>query len=210
MPHYCDNRLKIHCDDRQMMETIHRLLYERVNGKLEYTMNKLLPVPIDSSTLLGYRVQDPYKKLYSWGTRRDFCWPELRTDKDEITLKYHTKFGPNNLWVSELCSQIFVMNEKFTGNTGPKTFVKHHFTLCEVDQAGYLYWEPDMDPKYDWCSLDEYESRYEKEIQVLIEEDRRDMEVFEFHLEDLLVEEPYEDDFEIRFQRYGWEMAYLP
>lgn len=211
MPNYASNTLRIHCDDIQIFEKIRELLFIRnEDGKIEYTMTKLIPIPEVSKSQTNNSLLALYRGISYWGTKWDFCWPELKTYRNEIILDYHTAWGPNDLWVHELCCQIYKMTENDKMDTPPQISVKHHFTIYESDCAGYLYWEPQMEFKYEWFTLDEYAKRFETEIMEIREEEIREQEVFEFNIEDYLPDEPIDEDdqFEIRFNKYCWDMFY--
>ena len=49
---------------------------------------------------------------------------------------------------------------------------------------------------YEWCSLDEYLAGYEEGLKIIREEELRNLEVFEFNIEDYLPEDPEDDDFD--------------
>jgi len=100
------------------------------------------------------------------------------------------------------------MLDEFTGSLKPKIYIKHLFDVCQVQTAGYMYWEPGMKVVYEISTEDDLNEKVIDEFKAVAKEHERDMEVFEFHIEDYLEEEPYEDDFEYRFQRYNWYTFY--
>jgi hypothetical protein len=66
-----------------------------------------------------------------------------------------------------------------------------------------------MDVTYEYSTEENLNEKVINEFRAVEEEHHRDMEVFYFQIEDSLESEPYEDDFEYRFQRYGWDMFYV-
>ncbi len=209
MANDCSNRLLLHCDNRQILEKIHELFYQEKDGKIRYTMMKLVPIPADSydsevNPLVGFLTPMDY-----WGTRSDFWYPEVKWNKDEFILEYYTANGPNRYWISNVASAVMDLVDTYTGATKPIIFIKHLFDVCQVLTAGYMYWEPGMEMKYDYSTEEDLNEKVINEFKAVSLEQEREMEVFEFHLEEHLKEEPNKDDFEYRFQRYGWDMPYF-
>jgi hypothetical protein len=101
------------------------------------------------------------------------------------------------------------MLNELSGGTKPQIYVKHLYDICQVQVAGYMYWEPGMDIRYEYSTEDKLNEKVISEYKVVAEERMREMEVFEFHLEDYLEEEPHEDEFDYRFQRYGWNLLWI-
>jgi len=208
MANDCSNRLQIHCDNEQLMNKVHVLFYQEEDGKIEYTMMKLVPIPPDKYDENGTPLYGFFTPMGYWGTRSDFSNTKVKWNKDEFIIEYWTANGPNDYWIHEMICSIMEMLEEFSGATTPKIFVKHLFDVCQDQIAGYMYWEPGMEMKYEYSSEENLNQKVIQEYTVIAEERQREMEVFEFHIEDYLEEEPYEDAFEYRFQRYGWEMPF--
>lgn len=209
MPNDCENRLQIHCDNEQLLEKIHGLFYLENDGKIRYTMMKLVPIPGDKYDSEGNPLVGFFTPMDYWGTRSDFWWPEPKLGTNEFILKYRTANGPNNYWIHALICSIMEMLDEFSGATKPKIFIKHLFDVCQVLTAGYMYWVPGMQMKYDYSTEEDLNEKVIDEFKAVEEEQEREMEVFEFHLEDHIDEEPMENDFEYRFQRYGWDMPFF-
>jgi len=122
---------------------------------------------------------------------------------------YWTANGPNDYWIYTLTDSIInIMNES-SGNTKPKISIKHLWDVLQIMTAAYMYWEPGMDVTYEYSTEENLNEKVINEFRAVEEEHHRDMEVFYFQIEDSLESEPYEDDFEYRFQRYGWDMFYV-
>jgi hypothetical protein len=144
-----------------------------------------------------------------WGTRSDFQIRNIKRNRDELIFEYWTANGSNRYWIEELICTILEMLEEFSPETKPKVFIKHLFDVCQVMTAGYMYWEPGIEMKYEYSTEDNLNEKVENEFKAIEEERRRELEVFEFQLEDHLEEEPMENDFEYRYQRYGWNMPFI-
>lgn len=210
MPNDCSNRLQIYCDDKRMLEDIHKLFYRDVSGETRYTMMKLVPVPADKYDSEGNPLVGFFTPMGYWGAISDFCRPKADYKIKEFIFEYGTANGPNDYWIHELICSIMKMLDEFSTETKPTIYIKHLFDVCQVLTAGYMYWEPGMEMKYEYSTDEIPNETVDNEFKAMEEEKRKEKEVFEVHLEDYLEEEPYEDEFEFRFQRYGWDMPYLP
>lgn len=206
MANDCSNRLLIHCDNEQLLEKIHELFYLEEDGEIQYTMMKLVPIPPDSYDDVGRPLYGFFTPMGYWGTRSNFWRPKPYRTKNEFILEYSTANGPNKLWIHDLLSSIMEMLNIFSGDSKPQVFVKHLYDICQVQFAGYMYWEPGMEMKYEYSSEDDLNEIVINEFKEVAAEKELEMEVFEFHLEDHLEEEPIEDDFEYRYLRYGSDM----
>ena len=209
MANDCNNRLQIHCDDKQILERIHELFYKEKHGKIYYTMMKLIPIPAEQYDSEGNPIIGFFTPMGYWSTRSDFVNMKVKQHRDELLFEYWTANGPNSYWIYSLTDSIIEMIEGSSGNTKPKIFIKHLWDICQVMTAAYLYWEPGMDVKYEYDTEQNPNERVMDVYRAVEEEQNRDMEAFEFQIEDYLEYEQYEDDFEYRFQRYGWEMFYM-
>jgi hypothetical protein len=209
MANDCSNRILIHCDNEQILEKIHGLFYEGKDGEIRYTMMKLVPIPSDRNDSEDNPLYGFITPLAYWGTKSDFWCPEPNWQKNDFILKYYTANGPNKLWIEELVCCIMEMLDEFSGEKKPKIYVKHLFDVCQVMTAGYMYWEPGMEMKYEYSTEENLNEKVINEFKTVAKEQEREMEVFEFHIEDHLEYEPIEDDFEYRFQRYGWNMLWI-
>jgi len=203
MANDCSNRLQIHCDNEQILERIHELFYQEKDGKIRYTMMKLVPIPADNYDSEGNPLVGFFTPMGYWGTRSDFCHPKPDWKTNELIFEYGTANGPNDYWVHELICSIEDMLDEISGTTKPKVYTKHLFDVCQVLTAGYMYWEPGMQMKYDYSTEEDLNEKVENEFKAVAEEQRREMEVFEFNIEDYLEDEPIESEFEYRYQRYG-------
>jgi hypothetical protein len=172
-------------------------------------MMKLVPIPADSYDSEGNPLVGFFTPMGYWGTRSDSCWPKVIWRMDEFILEYNTANGPSHYWMLALTSAVMDLVDTYTGATKPRIFIKHLFDVCQVQTAGYMYWEPGMEMKYEYSTEENLNQKIIDEFKAVEEEREREMEVFEFQLEDHLEEEPMEDDFEYRFQRYGWDMPYM-
>ena len=209
MANDCSNRLLIHCDNEQLLDKIHELFYLEEDGEIRYTMMKLVPIPPDTYDKEGNPAIGFFTPRGYWGTRSNFWWPKPERRKNEFILEYYTANGPNHYWIEELVSSILKMLEDFSGNTKPKLYVKHLFDVCQIMTDGFMYWEPGLEMNYEYSTEDNLNEKVINEFKEVEEEQRKELEVFEFHLEDYLWEEPIEDDFEYRFQRYGRNMFWV-
>ncbi|MEA3438442.1 MAG: hypothetical protein U9R43_18405 [Thermodesulfobacteriota bacterium] len=194
MANDCSNRLQIYCDNKHMLEDIHKLFYRDVSGETRYTMMKLVPIPADKYDSEGYPLVGFFTPIGYWGTRKDYDMLEVKHYEEKITFKYWTANGPNDYWIHELICSIMEMLDEFSIETKPTIYIKHLFDVCQVLTAGYMYWEPGMEMKYEYSTDDIPNETVEYEFKAVEEEKRIEMEVFEFHLEDYLEEEPIEDD----------------
>jgi hypothetical protein len=209
MANDCINRLQIHCDNEGLLKKIHGLFYQDKEGEIEYTMMKLIPIPPDKYDENGTPLYGFFTAMGYWGTRSNFCNTKIKWYKDEFIFEYWTANGPNHYWIEELIYAIIDVLNEYKDNNKPKIFIKHLFDVCQVMTAGYMYWEPGLDMKYEYSTEENLNQKIIHEYKVIAEERERELKVFEFHIEDYLEEEPYEDDFEDRFQRYGWNMLYF-
>ncbi len=209
MANDCSNRLQIYCDNEQILNRIHELFYQEEDGKTRYTMMKLVPIPPDSYDDEGNPLYGFFTPMGYWGTRSDFWWPEVNWRKNEFIFKYYTANGPNDYWIEALICLITEMINDSSGSTKPKIYIKHLFDVCQVYTAGYMYWEPGMEMKYEYSTEEDLSEKVINKIKTAAEECNREMEVLEFHIEDHLEYEPIENDFEYRFQRYGWDMPFF-
>ena len=180
MANDCSNTLQIHCDNKQLLEKIHNLFIQEVSGVTQYTMMKLIPIPAekydsDRNPLVGF-----FTPMGYWGTRSDFWWPEAEWRKDEFNFEYYTANGPNKYWIHDLLSAITNMVNEYSGETKPKIFVKHLYDICQVQFAGFLYWEPGMKMKYEYSTEDNLNEKVENEFKIFGEADRIKREVDDF------------------------------
>lgn len=180
MANDCSNRLQIYCANEQLLERTYELFYQKEDGEIQYTMMKLVPIPPDDYDSKGNPLFGFFKPMGYWGTRSNFWSPKPTKRKNE-----------------------------FSGGTKPKIFIKHQFDICQVQTAGYMFWKPGLEMKYEYSTEEDQNEKIINEFKTIEEERQRELEIFEFHLEDYLEEEPYGDDFEYRFQRYGWDMPYF-
>jgi hypothetical protein len=194
MANDCSNRLQIHCDNEQILERIHELFYQEKDGKIHYTMMKLVPIPADNYDSEGNPLVGFFTPMGYWGTRSDFCLPKPDWKTNEFIFEYGTANGPNDYWIHELTCSIMDMLNELSGVTKPTIYIKHLFDVCQVLTAGYMYWEHGMEMKYEYSTDDIPNETVEYEFKAVEEEKRKEMEVFEFHLEDHLEEELYDDD----------------
>lgn len=194
MANDCSNRLLIYCDDEQLLEKIHDLFYQVKDGIIKYTMMKLVPIPADEYDDEGNALISFFTPMGYWGTRSDFYSTKLTMRNYEFVFEYDTANGPNNYWIETLISTIMVMLEEFSGATKPKLFIKHTFYVLQLFAAGFLYWEPGMAVQYDYSTEEEPNEKVEDEFKLIEFEHERDMVVFEFNIEDYLIEEPIKDE----------------
>lgn len=170
MANDCTNRLQIHCDNEQILEKIHELFFQEEDGKIRYTMMKLVPIPPDKYDDEGNPLFGFFKPMGYWGTRSNFWWPKLKRRKDEFILEYYTANGPNDYWIHSLICSIMEMLDEFSGDTKPKIFIKHLFDVCQVQTAGYMYWEPGMKMKYDYSTEEDLNEKVIDEFKAIREE----------------------------------------
>jgi hypothetical protein len=206
MANDCSNRLLIHCDNEKILERIHELFYQEKDGEIRYTMMKLVPIPADEYDSEGNPLVGFFTPRGYWGTRSDFWKPKPTKRKNEFILEYNTANGPNHYWIEDLICSVMKMLDEFSGGTKPKIFIKHLFEVCQVMTAGLMHWEPGREMKYEYSTEENLNDKVIDEFKAIAEEREREMEVFDFHIEDHLEEEPIEDDFDYRYQRYGWDM----
>jgi hypothetical protein len=196
----------IHCDDEQMLERIHELFFKEEKGEIRYTMMKLVPIPPDSFNDEGKPLYGFFTPMGYWGTRSDFQIKNIKRNKDELIFEYWTANGSNLYWIEELIYTISEMLDESPDSSKPMIYIKHLYDICQVLFAGYMFWKPGMDMKYEYSTEDNPNQKVIYEYEVLSEEREKELEVLEFHIEDYLEEEPYDDDFDYRFQRYGWDI----
>jgi hypothetical protein len=192
-----------------MLEDIHKLFYQDVSGETRYTMMKLVPIPAEKYNSEGNPLVGFFTPMGYWGTRSDCCRPKADYKIKEFIFEYGTTNGPNDYWIHELICSIMEMLDEYSIETKPKIYIKHLFDVCQVMTAGFMYWEPDMEMNYEYSTEDNLNEKVINEFKEVEEEQRQELELFEFHLEDYLEEEPIEDDFEYRFQRYGRNMFWV-
>lgn len=194
MANDCSNRLLIYCDNEQILEKIHDLFYQDKDGEILYTMMKLVPVPADKYDDEGNALIGFFTPMGYWGTRSDFWSPKPIRRKNEFVLEYNTANGPNKYWIETLISSIMVALDEFSEATKPKLFIKHLFDILQLQTAGFLYWEPGMTMEYDYSTEEKPNEKVISEFKSIEYEHEREMEVFEFCIEDYLDEEPMKDE----------------
>lgn len=186
-----------------MLGKIHELLYKTENGKIHYTMMKLIPIPAEEYDSEGNPLIGFFTPMGYWGTRSDFVHLEIKMEKDELIFEYWTANGPNDYWIYKLTDSIMNIMNETSDNTKPKIFIKHLWDVLQVMTAAYMYWEPGMDVTYEYSTEENLNEKVINEFRAVEEEHHREMEVFYFQIEEYLESEPYEDDFENWF---GQEM----
>lgn len=209
MANDCNNRLQIQCDDNHMLEKIHELFYTVENGKMHYSMMRLIPIPAKKYDSEGNPLIGFFTPMGYWGTRSNFVNMKVKPMNDELVFEYWTANGPNNYWIYALIDSIIEMMKEYSGNTKPKIFIKHLWDVCQLMTAAYMYWEPGMDVFYEYDTEEKPNEKVMNECKAVEEEKIMEMELFEFQIEDYLEYEKFEDDFEYRFRRYGWDMFYI-
>jgi len=163
MPNYVNNILKISCDDDKILEKIKALMFTiDSEGELNYTMEKLLPMPKEFSDIEGYNDYGYNWCCVMWGTKWDVCDPEVLLSGNTIRIHYETAWSPNTEWVESLCKYIKWM--LYAIDDQPTIELVHEYSEIGMNFGGILEWSPDKKFKYHEYSLMEYAYLYHKDF----------------------------------------------
>jgi len=163
MPNYVSNKLRIQCNDIDIMKKIKGLIFiNDENGSMQYSMEKLLPMPQGYSDQPGYSQYGHDWCCAVWGTKWDICGSKVKDSGHTITLYYDTAWRPNDGWVETLCKYIDTVVCKLM-NAGNITLqVEHDYWEIGLGFGGKLIWKPQEDVKYHHTDIWEYAYLYDR------------------------------------------------
>jgi len=207
MTYNCNNKLQIYCDNKQILDKIHELFYYQKYDSIPYFWEGFIPQSMLYYSYYGIPYAFFNTPLGYWGTRLNFNWTKIKHRKDKITVKYGTPNNPDHFWIFTLIVTIEDLINNFTGDTKPRILVKNSWDECKNWGDGYLHWETGKDLFYEYSDKENICEIIINEFRAVGEELYNEHEQYiEYYLEG---DEPYIDEFEYRFQRYGWNMFYI-
>jgi hypothetical protein len=146
-----------------MMGKIKEFIFvEDENGKKQYSMEKLLPMPKGFSEHPGYSTYGYDWCCTVWGTKWDVCFPIVKESGNTLILLYETAWSPNCEWVEIFCKYINWSVYKYKKEETPSIEIEHDFWELGMGFAGKLFWRPGEDFKYQHLGLVEYAYLYDK------------------------------------------------
>lgn len=163
MPNYVNNTLNISCDNHEIMSKIKEMIYEKdSSGNLNYTMEKLLPIPTELKGKPGYITFGLDWCVTVWGTKWDIIEPFIKESGETLTLWYKTVWSPNTKWVALLCDYIRFITSSFNKNKFPEIIIEHNYWEWRMKFGGNLFWTPYKKFKYHEYEIMEYAYLYNK------------------------------------------------
>jgi hypothetical protein len=157
MPNYTTNKLKIRCNNSELMVKIKKLIFlENEKGEKQYSMKKFLPMPEGFSDHPEYSKYGYDWCCTVWGTKWDVCYPKCKESGDTLILLYETAWSPNCEWV-EIFSKYLNWCMRIHKNDATQILqVEHDFWELGMGFGGKLNWRPGEEFKYRYSGIMEY------------------------------------------------------
>lgn len=163
MPNYVSNTLRIQCSDMDIMNKIKELIFIKdEEGKQQYSMEKLLPMPQGYSDQPGYSKYGHDWCCSVWGTKWDICGSKVKDSGHTLTLYYDTAWSPNDGWVETLCKYINTVVGKLKNARNLTLQVEHDYWELGIGIGGKLIWKPQEEVKYHHTGIFEYAYQYDR------------------------------------------------
>ena len=165
MPNHVSNNLKIICEDDKTMSKIRMMIFdedEKHNKK--FTMNKLLPRPLEFSDSNGYNEYGYHWCVAIWGTKWDVYNYNIIDSGNTITIYYNTAWDPNENWLEFLCHYIQATLDFDKTKEAPFISVKLHYYDYLGFFGGLWEWVPFKNPLVQRYTLLQYARLHDPEL----------------------------------------------
>jgi hypothetical protein len=163
MPNYTSNKLRIQCNNLEIMDKIKGLIFVKdENGGIQHSMEKLLPMQQGYSDKPGHSKYGHERYWKVWCTKWDVCNSKFEDSGHTLTLFYETLWGTNDVWVMRFCKQINRIVDNLGNAESLIIQVEHDYWELMIGFVGKLIWKPGEKIKYHESGLMEYASLYDR------------------------------------------------
>ena len=163
MANYVSNTLIIQCNDMDIMRKIKGLIFVKdENGGLQYSMQKLSPMPLAYSGQPGYLQYGNDWYCKRWVTKWDTYGSRVIDSGLTLTLFYETKWGSNNVWVKTFCKDINRIVDKHENAESITIQVEHDYWELMIGLGGKLIWRLGEKITYHESGLMEYAFHFDR------------------------------------------------
>lgn len=172
MPNHVQNKLEIHCQDKEAMDKIKKMIFDE-DSKMNvvFTMKKMLPKPKAFSEDKEFDGLGYNWCLSVWGTKWDVYNVEIEENSEKkVLISYYTAWSPNFSYLEILYAFIESSIRVKDASERPRVTTNHRFSSMEGDFGGSFEWQPGKEGVFMEYSYEDYCRIYEPNTFIFREE----------------------------------------